>query len=201
MQQICRKGGKEVMATPILNYPNYTVNEKGKIYSIKSNKFIKPSITKNGYMSVELFNENGSKRMLAHRIVAMAYIPNPNDYPQVNHIDENPSNNNVENLEWCTAKYNMNYGNGARTRHLKIDYSKPCYRENAIKNGKNASVPVLQISLDGNVINRFESIKDAERYLEIKNSHICDCCKGRRKTSNGFLWKYERSDDLSQYQY
>lgn len=189
------------MAIPVLNYPNYTVNEKGKIYSIKSNKFIKPSITKKGYMSVELFNENGSKRMLVHRIVAMAYIPNPNHYPQVNHIDENPSNNNVENLEWCTAKYNMNYGNGARTRHFKIDYSKPCYRENAIKNGKNASVPVLQISLAGKVINRFESIKDAERYLGIKTSHICDCCKGKRKTSNGFLWKYERSDDLSQYQY
>lgn len=122
------------MGLPVLNYPNYTVDEEGRIYSIKSNKFIKPSTSKKGYMSVELFNENGSKRMLVHRIVAMAYIPNPNDYPQVNHIDENPSNNNVE------------------------------------------------------------------RYLGLKNSHISECCMGKRKTSNGFHWKYERGSDLSDCQ-
>lgn len=68
------------------------------------------------------------------------------------------------------------------------------------KNGKKASVPVLQISLAGNVINRFESIKDAERYLGLKNSHISECCMGKRKTSNGFHWKYERGSDLSDCQ-
>lgn len=189
------------MAIPVYDYPNYLVDKAGRIYSIKSKKFIKPSITKYGYMSVELFNKNGSKRFLVHRLVAQAFIPNPNNYPQVNHIDENQSNNAVTNLEWCTAKYNMNYGNGAKTRHLKIDYTKPIFKEIARKNGKKVSIPVLQIDKTGNVINRFNSIKDAERNLGITNSHICECCKGKRKTSNGFVWKYERGNDLSLFQY
>lgn len=189
------------MATPVDGFPRYLVDEIGNVYSTISNKYIKTSITRGGYKTVELFNENGSKRMLVHRLVAKAFIPNPNNYPQVNHIDENPSNNCVDNLEWCTSKYNMNYGNGAKTRHQRIDYSKPIYRENAIKNGKVASIPVVQIDLSGNVLNKFESIRDAERYLGVKQSHICHCCKGQRKTSNGFVWKYERGNDLSQLQY
>lgn len=128
-------------------------------------------------------------------------IPNPNNYEQVNHIDENPSNNSVGNLEWCTAKYNMNYGNGAKTRHLKIDYTKPIYKENAIKNGKLASVSVIQIDLSGNILNKFDSIRDAEKYLGVKKSHICHCCKGHRKTANGFIWRYERGNDLSLFQF
>ena len=105
------------MGLPVLDYPNYTVCEDGRIYSLLSNKYLKQSKNNSGYMTVELFNKNGSKRLLVHRVVAMAYIPNPFGFPQVNHKDENKLNNCVENLEWCTAKYNMNYGNGAKTRH------------------------------------------------------------------------------------
>ena len=189
------------MAITVVGYEDYLIYPDGKVFSTKSNKFLKPNITPQGYKSVELFNNNGSKRLLIHRLVAQAFIPNPNNYPQVNHIDENPSNNAVTNLEWCTAKYNMNYGNGAKKRHLKIDYTKPIFKEIARKNGKKVSIPVLQIDKTGNVINRFNSIKDAERNLGITNSHICECCKGKRKTSNGFVWKYERGNDLSLFQY
>ena len=189
------------MGLPVFGYPNYIVYENGMIYSTLSNKYLKPSKNKKGYMTVELFNDSGSKRLLVHRIVATAFIENPYGLPQVNHIDEDKGNNNVSNLEWCTAKYNMNYGNGAKTRHSKIDYSKPSYKENAIKNGKVVSIPVLQIDKYGNVINRFGSIKEATDSLGVKQSHISECCKGKRKTSWGFSWKYERSDDLSVYQY
>ena len=175
----------------MLNYPNYMVNEDGNIYSIFSHKFLKPSKQKNGYLTVELFNSKGSKRLLVHRIVAEAFIPNPNNYPQVNHKDENKLNNCIDNLEWCTAKYNMNYGCGAKTRHLKI----------AIKNGMKVCVSVLQIDKTGNIINRFNSIKEAERNLGISNSHISECCKGKRKTANGFVWRYERGNDLSEFRY
>lgn len=187
------------MALPVLNYPDYEVYEDGRIWSNKTSKFLKPNFNKAGYESVELFNESGSKRILIHRIVATAFIPNPHHYPQVNHIDENKHNNAVTNLEWCTAKYNMNYGNGAKTRHLKIDYTKPCYKENAIKNGKVVSVPVFMFSKDGIFLNSFDSIIDASIATGIHKSNIGKASDGKRKTAGGFIWK--RSDDLSVCQY
>ena len=148
---------------------------------------------------VELFNSDGSKRVLIHRLVAMAFIPNPDDLPQVNHKDENPSNNHVDNLEWCTAKYNMNYGDGAKTRHSKIDYSKPCYKENAIKNGKAVSVPVFMFSKNGSFLTSFNSIIDASIATGIHRSNIGMASRGERKTAGGYVWK--RGNDLSVCQY
>lgn len=189
------------MGLPVPNYEDYLVYPDGSIYSLKKSIFMKPSVTKLGYKSIELFNKNGSKRFCVHRLVAQAYIPNPDNLPQVNHKDENPSNNNVDNLEWCTAKYNMNYGNGAKTRHLKIDYSTPERKELAIKNGKMACKPVLQFSRDGELLARYESIRAATKVLDKKHTHISDCCKGKRATSDGYIWAYERSDSLSQSRY
>ena len=136
------------------------------MYSLRSEKYLKPNMSKSGYLSVELFDENGkSKRLLIHRLVAMAYIPNPENLPQVNHIDENPLNNAVSNLEWCTAKYNMNYGNGAKT--------------------------VLQYSRNGEFIARYNSAAEASRKTGANHSHIIECCNGKRyKTVNNFIWKF-----------
>lgn len=186
---------------PIKDFENYTVNVLGEITNTLTNKKRSYSISKNGYCSVDLYNKNGMKRFLVHRLVAQAFIPNPNGLPQVNHKDENPRNNRMDNLEWCTAKYNMNYGIGAKTRHLKIDYSKPCYRENAIKNGKTVSKAVLQFNKYGFFICRYESGKEASRQTKINHSHIIDVCNGKRKTAGQYIWKFERSDDLSQRQY
>lgn len=185
------------MGIPVPNYEDYLVYPDGTIFSLKTNKIMKHNTTKRGYKTVELFNKHGSKRLCVHRLVAQAYIPNPDNLPQVNHKDEDPSNNNVGNLEWCTAKYNMNYGNGAKTRHLKIDYSTPERKTLAIKNGKMACKPVLQYTLQGEFVRKHESIKMARLYLGVKNSHISECCKGKRKTSDGYMWKYERGDDIS----
>lgn len=176
------------MALPVLDYPDYMVYEDGRIWSNKTSKFLKPAYTKAGYASVELFNSAGSKRLLIHRLVANAYIPNPNSLPQINHKDENPKNNKVANLEWCTAKYNMNYGNGAKNRHLKIDYAKPCYRENAIKNGKKVSVPVVMLS-NGVEINRFASAKEASKATGIAHSNILRAVHKERATAGGYTWE------------
>ena len=155
-------------------------------------------MSKSGYLSVELFDENGkSKRLLIHRLVAMAYIPNPENLPQVNHIDENPLNNAVSNLEWCTAKYNMNYGNGAKTRHSKIDYTTESRKTTARINGAKQSKTVLQYSRNGEFIARYNSAAEASRKMGANHSHILECCNGKRyKTVNDFIWKYERNDDL-----
>lgn len=81
---------------------NNKVKRKGKLLK---------QYNKRGYLQVTLTHNNKRKYVGVHRLVAQAFIPNPNNLPQVNHKDEDPLNNHVENLEWCTAKYNCNYGN------------------------------------------------------------------------------------------
>lgn len=93
----------------IEDFTDYKVNENGEVYSIKRNKILKQYEKKN-YLGVYLYQDNKKKFRLVHRLVANAFIPNPNNLPQINHKDENSKNNNVENLEWCTQKYNNNYG-------------------------------------------------------------------------------------------
>lgn len=188
------------MAMPVLGYPDYLIYEDGRIWSNKTNKFLKPSCTIRGYKNIELFNDKGSKRFWIHRLVANAFLPNPDNLPQVNHKDENPLNNCVDNLEWCTAKYNMNYGNGAKTRHQKIDYSRPCFRENAIKNGKRVARPVSMYSLDGQFIKTFESATEASRQTGINVTNITRAVR-TKYNAGGYAWKYERGDDLSVCQF
>lgn len=191
------------MAIPVRDYPDYMIYEDGRIWSNKSNKFLKPAYTKLGYASVELFNDNGSRRLLIHRLVAQAFIPNPNHYPQVNHIDENPKNNNVENLEWCTAKYNMNYGKGAKTRHSKIDYSTKDRKVLARKNGKLASKPLLMFTKSGEFVREFASAVDASIKTGIYKTNISRSAKSDHLCAGGykFEFKNERSDDLLVSQY
>lgn len=189
------------MGLPIPEYPDYIIETDGRIYSTIRNIWLKPSVGNNGYYGVELRNAKGHKRISVHRLVALTFLPNPYNYPQVNHKDENKLNNDVTNLEWCTAKYNMNYGIGAKTRHKKIDYTKPSYILNAINNGKKTSKPVERYTLSGKYIDSFKSINDAIRQLELTSNHISECASGKRASSNGYIWKYEGRDDLSVYQF
>ena len=189
------------MGIPIPEYPDYLIEKDGRIFSKKTNKWLKASIGNTGYYGIELANDQGHKRLSIHRLVALAYIPNPHNLPQVNHKDENKLNNHVSNLEWCTSYYNMTYGTLIERRVAHTDYSKPCYRENAIKNGKKVSRPVARYTKDGQYIDSFESAKDAVRKLGLTSSHITECCRCQRKSSNGYVWRYERRDDLSVFQF
>lgn len=183
-----------VSAKPIPGFENYLVDECGRIYSKDHGIYRKFSVSQQGYCSVDLYNRGKTKRFLVHRLVATAFIPNPNNLPQVNHKDENPLNNNVNNLEWCSAKYNMNYGNGAKTRHLKIDYSRPIYKEIALKNSLKRARPIIQFDRQGNVINKYESAAEAGRITGINKAHINSCCNNKqyRHTAGGYVWKFER---------
>ena len=93
----------------IEGYENYQISDTGIVMNKKTGKELKQQ-EKKGYMNVNLFKNGKKINKLVHRLVAQTFIPNPNDYPQINHKDENPKNNKVNNLEWCTAKYNSNYG-------------------------------------------------------------------------------------------
>ena len=179
---------------PIKDYEGlYSVTKEGCVYSHITGKFLKPNKMKTGYLSVELWKNRTNKRVLIHRLVAQAFIPNPNNYPQVNHKDEDKQNNSVENLEWCTSKYNLNYGNTQlrKSTNRKItDKVRSAGRRNALLKSK----PVLQFSKTGEFIAHYESAMHAERVLGVRHTHVSEVCLGKRKTANGYKWKYERSN-------
>lgn len=136
----------------------YQVSNLGRIKSLgndktKKEKILKPQLYKNGYYRIWLYKNGNKKRYLVHRLVALAFIPNSNNLPCVNHKDEDKSNNSVENLEWCSVSYNINFGN--RNKLVgEINVIK-------LKNHKLLSKPVLQFDLEGNLIAEYPSIKEA----------------------------------------
>ena len=132
-----------------------------------------------GYKYVKLCKNGKQKQFYVHRLVAMAMIENPfpDEWVQVNHRDEDKTNNKVENLEWCDAKYNTNFGTGP--------YRRLTNRDSAINNPK-LSKQVLCVET-GEV---YQSARDVERQLGYDHSSISACCRGRFKYSHGFHWKY-----------
>lgn len=158
----------------------YQVSDLGRVRSLKNGNshILKTLLVANGYLQVALCKNGNIKRHLVHRLVADAFIPNPNNLPQVNHKDENKGNNVKTNLEWCTPKYNMNYGT-ARTRTIK-----------AQRNHPNKSKPVYQYTLNGTFVKSYPSTMEVERQTGYGNSKISDCCRGRYKKAYGFIWSY-----------
>lgn len=153
----------------------YEVSNLGNVKSLRTNKILKPNKGSNGYLLVHLYN-NGirSKHILIHRLVAETFIPNPNNYQQVNHKDENIINNSIDNLEWCDSKYNANYG----TRNKRVSEAR--------------SKPVNQYFSNGSLFATYRSITEASINTRINKSNICYCCKGKQKTAGGFIWRYEK---------
>jgi len=178
----------------------YKVSNYGNIFSNYSNKILNPNRMKAGYLSFELFKNKKSKRLLVHRLVAFAFIENLLNLPQVNHKDENKSNNVVENLEWNSAKENMNYGTRIERQRKNTDYTQERRKIIAIENGKKACIPVIQSDKTGNFLNFFESAKSASQKLKINASHIAETCLGKRKSAGGYVWNYKRGNDLSVFQ-
>ena len=166
-----------------LGFPNYTITDDGKVFSLNYNhtgkkKEVKPGICK-GYYSIVMYRDGESKTYTIHRLVALAFIPNPDNLPEVNHKDECKTNNNVSNLEWCSKSYNINYG----TRNER------CGEKHL--NRKDLSKPVKQFKKDGVFIKEYPSMMEVERQTGYINSYISNCCKGRRKSAYGYIWKYK----------
>ena len=147
----------------IPDYPNYQISNLGNVRNIKFGRIIKPGINKCGYLHVSLYNNYGQKTFDIHRLVANAFIPNSNNYPQVNHKDEDKQNNCVNNLEWCSAQYNTEYSKAKQ---------------------------VLQFDLNGNYITTWKSTHEIERQLGIDQANISRCCLGLQNSSYNFIWKY-----------
>ena len=160
---------------------DYIASSDGKIYTTnwyKAGRFkeVKQSKHATGYLG---FHFNG-KTMLSHRFIAACFIPNPNNYSQVNHKNEIKTDNRVENLEWCDAKYNVNYGSrNEKSSKKRINHPK-------------LSKKVRQYTQNGEILAEYQSVSEVERQLGFANTHISDCCLGKLKSAYGFIWRYVR---------
>lgn len=121
-----------------------------------------------------------------HRLVAIAFISNPNNYPIINHIDGNKKNNKVDNLEWCTNQYNLK--EAYRLGLIKI--SKEAIRKGGEARAKKLAKKICQYDLQGNFIKVWSSAHEVQRKLKINNANIIQNCKGKRNNAGGYIWKY-----------
>lgn len=150
---------------------NYSVSDIGEVRNDLTNTLLKLGLQQ-GYLHVGLTINKKVKRMRVHRLVAIAFIPNLENKPYVNHIDGNRQNNKVSNLEWCTPSENA---------------------QHAVKTGlrkKTTGRAVIQYSLDGKEMLTFVSATEAARELNLQQSKITSCCKRDRITTGDFQWRY-----------
>ena len=145
----------------------YQVSNWGNVRRIigKKERIVKQSPNNQGYLRLTLCKNNVKYPKRVHRLVAEAFLPNPDNLPEVNHKDECKTNNRVDNLEWCTAQYNHDY---------------------------SQSIPIIQYSKDGVFIKVWKSMREAARELNIQQGHIGKCCKNLYgfKTAGGYIWRY-----------
>ena len=148
----------------IENFSNYEVSSYGRVKNVETGKFLKPYDNGNGYLQVQLFNTDGRKALLVHRIVAQAFLENPGNLATVDHINGDKTNNNVENLQWMTQADNTRKANNKR---------------------------VNQYNTNGDFIATYVSITEASRQTGADDACIGNCCAGRRLTAGSYIWKYE----------
>lgn len=185
--------------TDVVGYEGlYSVSTRGKVYSHYSNRCLKPCMTKTGYCRVHLVKDKKTSCLAIHRLVAIAFVPNPQNKPTVNHINEIKTDNRAENLEWAT-NYEQNVHGTRIQRAVKhtdyksrrIDYAVVAAKHNYKEMNRSQMKPILQLSKDGVIIARYDGLSEAARINFLNPGGICECAKGRRKTCGGYRWKYE----------
>lgn len=149
---------KEEIWKPIEEYEGYEVSSYGRVRSKR--KILKPQLTEKGYLRHTIQNKSNK----VHRLVAQAFLPNPNNYPEVNHKDENKQNNRVDNLEWCSHSQNLLHSRGKT---------------------------ILQYTKNNIIVKEWDNLASIEQNSKYNRSNICDVCKGKRKTAYGYIWKYK----------
>ena len=180
----------------------YQVSNLGQVRSLdkidrwgrfRKSRIIRSRFNNSGYRVINLSKSGTQKTYLVHRLVAESFIPNPENKPEVNHIDEDKLNNAVSNLNWMTNKENCNYGTrndrSSTNRNQKEIAKKVDYKKIAKRASECRSIPVISIDANG-VEKKYKSSYEASRYLSIHHSNISKCCKGKLKHTGGYTWKY-----------
>ena len=161
----------------------YEVSNLGRVRSLCYNhtgqtKVLKPHKNSKGYLLAHLCKEGKKKFFIVHRLVAQAFLPNPDNLPEVNHRNEDKTDNRVDNIEFCTAKYNMNFG----TRNKRA--------AKARLNHPALSKPVLQYDKSGIFVKEWPSTMEVERQIGWDQGHISDCCLGKRQSAYRYIWRF-----------
>lgn len=180
----CKMKKEEIWA-PIAGYEGrYEVSSYGRIKSICAFKnltreiFSFGSVEPHGYRIITLTLNGEKRRFYIHRLVALAFIPNPDNLPCINHIDENKGNNHIENLEWCTYKYNSNYGTCTERRSAKRRMEICCFTEN------------------GTLVKTYNSMREAVEKEGVDWSSLSGCCKGKFTSCNKKIWLLKKDIHL-----
>ena len=165
--------------------------KSGQITVFKPGQLISPRyMNKRKYFLVTLFNARSIRKdHQLHRLVAITFIPNPRHLPCVNHKDENPENNYVNNLEWCTYKYNTNYGSSLQKRSLKQRITQPACKR------------IAQIDLSGSIYRVFYSQNEAARCCNVSAASIIRVCREKIIHTDGMCFKYITDTEYKQYQH
>lgn len=164
----------------------YEVSNLGRVKSLRDNKgnyrekILSQCDNGNGYLMVVLCKYGKMQTCKVHRLVANAFIPNPNNFPTVNHKDEDKTNNCVDNLEWMNMKQQVNHGTAQQRRTAKTDW-----KAIAEKNSKR----VYQYDKNHNLIKIWESTMEVGRN-GFNQGHVAACCRGELKTHRGYIWSY-----------
>lgn len=173
----------------------YQVSNLGRIKSlprkrtIKTERILSPKFNKGGYLEVALCKNSKYKMCRVHRLVASAFIQNPENKREVNHIDGNKLNNKADNLEWVTPSENIRHAFKTgliQLSELQKNRLGDLNRGNPSKNRKK----VFQYDLHGNLIKEWYCISDVEKTLKIRTQNICACLKNKQKQAGGYIWKY-----------
>lgn len=144
---------------------------------------LKPKKHNKGYLQVQLIKGNINKTYTIHRLVAEAFIPNPNNYPCVNHKDEDKTNNNADNLEWCDSKYNVRYS-------MNLHPERKLKPRNYVKNIGRLDMQIDQFDLNGNFVMRWKNSRTIFLETGMSDWSISECCRGNRRTAYGYVWRY-----------
>ncbi len=185
---------------PVIGYEDsYMVSNQGRVKSlekfIKSHnetrvqyrpeKILKQSKNIWGYMKVWLYKDSKRKEVFVHRLVVQAFLENPDNKPCVNHIDNDKTNNRLENLEWCTYQENSDWSKIQGRRKIT-----GTWRENIIKTRKRK--PVIGTDSEGKEY-YFKMVRAVEE-MGFNTKAVIDCCKGKMKSTKGFTWRYAEAD-------
>lgn len=174
-------------------YPNYQVSNMGRVKSLNykrtgKEKILKLNKHKFGYFMVSLRKNGITSKICVHRLVAKAFIPNPENKPEIDHINTNQSDNRVENLRWVTSKENSN--NPITIKHCSDT------RKTMIGSKHPKSKPIIQLTLNGEFVRKWDSATQVSKKLTYSQDSIWKCCKRKRKTAYNYIWGY--ADDYEQ---